>query len=710
MDKILIVGHPHSGHDTIERMLAAAGMAPARPSRREGLRPDEISSALCRANTRALLEAPDADGALRQLEIGPVWQGLALDLLLANIDQPVWGWSDPQSVVLLDYWREIDPDMLFTLVYEAPDSVLASMTAQEAAQLTPDSLARLLRNWLACNATLLRFFLHNPGRCVLVQGRQARVSADGYFQTIQSRLRGGWEPRPASALTECPARKEASGAVAFLSEALMRQHPECQHLYEALQACADLPAVETDPGDNSAPMAAWLDLATLNHDQLELRQRIAEQRTRIDALGLCLTHRDTVIQQHQQQARVLEARAHSSQQERERLTAQLQQLHAAFETQGQQRQQLTTEVQALTDELQHIEQVAAEHRAQVVQLNLQLAQHQLLVSDRETALQSANTRIEQLQATQAQLEQASQQGQEQLLGQIHQIQLELETHFLQRQQLTAEVQSLTAGLRQMEKLATDRQEQVALLERQLDQQRQLVAGRDAELQASAIRIGQLQAAHGQQEAQRVHLETTLKASEERIAGLVRHGEQLRSQMQAEIQAQADQHLARLQETSTTNVELAQENAQLLTQLHQVQVELERHFLELQQVRQAQARAAAAIPPAPVGAAERVKSHLSYRLGSTMVQHSRSLTGWLCMPFALARVTRQYRREQRASATVKLPPLHKYRDAQEADRVKNHLSYRLGQTLVRHAATPVGWFSLPFALQREVKAFRLQRQH
>lgn len=196
MDKILIVGHPQSGHDTIAHMATAAGMAPARPSRREGLRPDEIGSALCRADARTLLEAPEADGALRQLDIGPVWQGLALDLMLGNIDQPVWGWSDPQSVVLLDYWRTIDPDLTFVLVYDAPDSVLVDMPAAQATQLSPDRLRRLLHNWSAFNATLLRFFLRHPGRCLLVQSRQARHAPQSWLQQLQGRLHGTTPCRP----------------------------------------------------------------------------------------------------------------------------------------------------------------------------------------------------------------------------------------------------------------------------------------------------------------------------------------------------------------------------------------------------------------------------------------------------------------------------------------------------------------------------------
>jgi hypothetical protein len=677
MDKILIVGHPQSGHDTIEHLLAAAGMAPARPSRREGLRPDEISSALCRANTRALLDDRDGNGAFQQLDIGPIWQGLALDLLLANLDQSVWGWSDPQSVVLLDYWRTIDPGITFVLVYAPPDSVLTGMSREEASQLTPHRLGRLLRNWSACNEALLRFFLHHPERCLLVQSQQVHASPHITLQQVQGRLQGTGTLRIGADLPlHRIAPPVADPARVFLSAALVRAHPDSLHLYEALQASAHVPEARTSSCSGTVtPLAAWLDLARLSDARLALRQCAAEQHTRIEALGQDLADRDALLQEQRQHTH-----------------------------------QLATEVQSLTAERQRTAHLVTGHQEQEARLARDLARQHQHLAEREAALQTANAHIAQLQAARTAQEQSNQQVQEhqaQLLGQIHQVQLHLETQYLQRKQLGAEVQSLQADLQRTEHLAAERQAQLTVLNRQAEQQTRRLTDRDAELKAATTHLGQLQDALAHQEQERARRDAAHRASEAQMAQRLEQGDHLHTQ----LQAQAGLYQSRWQEATAASTAMAQENAQLIAQLHQVQQELERHFLELQTFRQAQAqaRAAAATPPAPVGAAERVKSHLSYRLGATMVQHSGSLGGWLRMPFALVRVTRQYRREHQARASVKLPPLHQYRDAQEAERVKRHLSYRLGQTLVQHATTPVGWLSLPFALQREVRDFRLQRQ-
>jgi hypothetical protein len=60
---------------------------------------------------------------LQQTQVAAVWQGMVLDLMLSNLDQPLWGWADPQAVYLLDYWKEQDPQVVFVLVYDEPQTV-----------------------------------------------------------------------------------------------------------------------------------------------------------------------------------------------------------------------------------------------------------------------------------------------------------------------------------------------------------------------------------------------------------------------------------------------------------------------------------------------------------------------------------------------------------------------------------------------------------
>jgi hypothetical protein len=151
-------------------------------------------------------------------------------------------------------------------------------------------------------------------------------------------------------------------------------------------------------------------------------------------------------------------------------------------------------------------------------------------------------------------------------------------------------------------------------------------------------------------------------------------------------------------------DLEEENDLLLTQLHIVQEELERYYLENQELIKKQPKP----KPKPYGAAERVQQQLSYRLGAAIIANSRSLGGCLKMPFSLIGVTRAYRADLRAKANLKLPPIHAYADAHEAERYRQHLSFQLGQTMLKHIKTPWGWLWMPFAINRIVKNFRKER--
>nr|VFJ69686.1 MAG: hypothetical protein BECKDK2373B_GA0170837_12512 [Candidatus Kentron sp. DK] len=93
--------------------------------------------------------------------------------------------------------------------------------------------------------------------------------------------------------------------------------------------------------------------------------------------------------------------------------------------------------------------------------------------------------------------------------------------------------------------------------------------------------------------------------------------------------------------------------------------------------------------ADYSATDRVKRQLSYRLGTTLIERSKSLNGWLGMPWALQRQVREFRREQKEQGNATLPPLSRYADAVEAERYKQHLSYRLGGVMIAHAKTPLG---------------------
>ena len=92
----------------------------------------------------------------------------------------------------------------------------------------------------------------------------------------------------------------------------------------------------------------------------------------------------------------------------------------------------------------------------------------------------------------------------------------------------------------------------------------------------------------------------------------------------------------------------------------------------------------------------------------MITRSRSLGGWLGMPFALRAQVKQFRRDQSANKEQNLPPIKQYNDADEAERIKQHLSYRLGARMLVNTKSLGGWVAMPWALYAEVKNFKKAR--
>ncbi|EOH3683930.1 hypothetical protein ACL3DF_001671, partial [Campylobacter lari] len=86
---------------------------------------------------------------------------------------------------------------------------------------------------------------------------------------------------------------------------------------------------------------------------------------------------------------------------------------------------------------------------------------------------------------------------------------------------------------------------------------------------------------------------------------------------------------------------------------------------------------------------RIQNQLSYKLGQAMIVNSKSILGYLIMPMALLSIIISHKQEQKIyqekikkAPSLKLPPLESYPDYKEALKLKNHLSYKLGQALIQ----------------------------
>ena len=104
-----------------------------------------------------------------------------------------------------------------------------------------------------------------------------------------------------------------------------------------------------------------------------------------------------------------------------------------------------------------------------------------------------------------------------------------------------------------------------------------------------------------------------------------------------------------------------------------------------------------IDPKLESAAVRVRNQLSYRLGKAIIANSKSFIGYLKLPFALLKAFLIYKKKEKIykarisyNLNLKLPPLESYPDFNEALKIKNHLSYKLGSAFLKGLKT---WYKL-----------------
>lgn len=308
--------------------------------------------------------------------------------------------------------------------------------------------------------------------------------------------------------------------------------------------------------------------------------------------------------------------------------------------------------QTLLVENNHLQNQLITLMSEKQSLEQQLSQNVLLLEQSKNSVSAEQ---------QAQIERSEQEN-KLLISQLHQVQEELEKYYLQHQKTTEQLKSVE------------------------QQKQQLQAQADAKAKLES-ELNTLKDA--KQKAEQLANEHKKKADE-----VAQYKQKLESELVSlkEAKKKADE-----QAQASNNAK--QENDLLISQLHQVQEELERYYLENQKLKAEKTKE----PPKPVyyGAADRVKEDLPYRLGATMVSHSKSAKDLAVLPLALAK---EYREFNKNKSSDELPAIEEYQDAQEAEKVKKHLSYRLGKTLVEGFKSPKSAIDLPVKLGREIAGF------
>ncbi len=115
----------------------------------------------------------------------------------------------------------------------------------------------------------------------------------------------------------------------------------------------------------------------------------------------------------------------------------------------------------------------------------------------------------------------------------------------------------------------------------------------------------------------------------------------------------------------------------------------------------------------------IQNQLSYKLGQTMIVNSKNIFGILFMPVYIISTLLSHKQEQKIyqekikkDPSLKLPPLESYPDYKEALKFKNHLSYKLGEALIKASNNWYGggYIKLWFEIGKLKREFRKKDNH
>lgn len=532
MTPICITGADARALNHLAQALQGAGVAPAQPLQRDvALSLHVWHQRVCQSDTSPVVPSR-------------LWEQVAIDLLLANIDQPVWSWADARSIDALDFWAQLDTNIRFVLLCQTPQQAVADLFTAHADPGVDE--ARQLQLWQQRHQALLRFHLRHPERSVLVWADQAQQAP----QTLVAHIAQQWQlPLQPDAVTPAAQPLPHNAVQLQLAAQLVARHPQYQELERELYASMQpLLAAPADPVPTQLAVASAQQLV---QHYLQLADRSSEQ---------------AALQQQQHKADNLLQELHRVQEQLEAIT-QAQQIEVAAKADALKRLEAETqakiELQTRLDAETKAKQAEAAAKAEALQQRDAQAKAQTELQTKLDTLTQANTK------TVADLQEAQQEG-ELLLQQLHQVQEELEKYYLNHQAAQAEVQQLKAQLHATEEERNQAVHQLNLTAQdRLNILEQLKAADQAKIALQA----QFDALTEEQ-AQLIKARDVALTDMARERNEAVHQRNLMAQDRQELVEKLQTLVAENAQTQAALQDARQEGELLLQQLHLVQEELE----------------------------------------------------------------------------------------------------------------------------------------
>jgi GT2 family glycosyltransferase len=153
---------------------------------------------------------------------------------------PLWGWKDPRTTLLLDFWGALLPDARYVLLYRFPWEVADSMQRLGAAVFL-EHPGWAYRIWAFYNRHLLDFFNYHRERCLLLSADALLGAPERLRELLAAKLRIVLPEIPLATAGGLFSRVGGADPRVVLAAAA---HPDCARLLADLDRAADLSAAD----------------------------------------------------------------------------------------------------------------------------------------------------------------------------------------------------------------------------------------------------------------------------------------------------------------------------------------------------------------------------------------------------------------------------------------------------------------------------------
>jgi hypothetical protein len=264
MKVVIVTGSPWAGLTNVWEIIHSAGVEDMSPSDK-GLDIGAWHRKVFNVYGAELERIPD-EGLLP----GQVWSHEAISILQANVERYVMGWADAHSVQLLEFWLDIEPRILFVLVYNSLEDHVGEVMVwgQEHTREVKDAEI----TWSQYNTRILCFFNRNRGRCLLVNKSAVQSHPEELIRRLNRRL--DLSLKLTGTASKEKERPFDDSIMRLIGKEIVRKMPELENLYAELQSSATIPEEEEREGD---VLGAWAWYRTLANKWRELKAVVEEK-------------------------------------------------------------------------------------------------------------------------------------------------------------------------------------------------------------------------------------------------------------------------------------------------------------------------------------------------------------------------------------------------------------------------------------------------